>query len=190
MPPKGKPAKPASKMDPVAACATLKTPVAGSSSRPISATAVPAKLSRTLFDESDSKSLTLSAKLAAIRIEQAAGGKTDNGKGKDNDFKDAVLDAEEDPTTEDDDGDLSGVARRTCFLDDDDDGLIAHDPKEGFEDKAKETLAAKPRFSLTLLIPSDHLQERHRGGLAKPGAAPRALKANLNLRVMRKEIGI
>ncbi|CAI7875156.1 unnamed protein product [Closterium sp. NIES-53] len=149
-------------MDPVNAAVTLKTPVAGSSSWPISATVVPAKSSRALFDEGDSESLTLPAKLAAFRIEQAAGGKTENGKGKDGDFKDAVSDAVEDPTAEDDDADLFAAACRTCFLDDDDDGLVAHDPKEGFEDKAKETLAAKLRFPLTLLIPSNHLQEVRR----------------------------
>ncbi|CAI5505765.1 unnamed protein product [Closterium sp. Naga37s-1] len=275
MPPKARAAKAAklAKMVPAAAAVTLATPTAGPSSKPISASAVPSKSARTLFAEDDTESLTLSAKLAAIRIEQAAGGKQDNGKGKDADFKDAVSDAEEDHSAEEEEGVESGAARRTCFLDDDDDGLMAHDPMECFEEKAKEELAAKLRFPLTLLIPSDRLQEcvdgkyifldwlyledpsytrrkitdplvievlflgvaaeispemlhealavsplkickrpafksgfcfhrvvhpvsgldtdrRHRGGLAKQGAATRVLKANLSLRVLRKEYGI
>ncbi|CAI5494692.1 unnamed protein product [Closterium sp. Naga37s-1] len=247
MPPRARLVKPVHKMDPAAAAA-LKTPIAGPSARPLSATAVPSKSSRTLFAEEDSESLTLSAKLAAFRIEQAAGGKAEKGKAKDADFKDAVSDAEEDPAADDEDGESSGAARRVCLLDDEDDGLLAHDPKECFEDKAKEELAAKLRFPLTLLIPSDHLQEvrpaatvatattriilkdpalvlvstagnreewvclldcceigkgssfeqaahhvlsqRHRGGLVKQGAATRALKDKLNLRVLRKEYGI
>ncbi|CAI5462952.1 unnamed protein product [Closterium sp. Yama58-4] len=158
MPPKGKPCKVATnKMDPAAAA--LKTPATGSMARPALVTAVPSKSTRTLFAEEDSESLTLSAKLDALRIEQAAGGKADNGKGKDGDFKDVVFDAEE-AAAEDVAGESSsGAARRFCILDDEDDGLIAHDPKECFEDKAKEELAAKPRFPLTLLFPSDHLQE-------------------------------
>ncbi|CAI5493481.1 unnamed protein product [Closterium sp. Naga37s-1] len=270
MPPKGKPGKPATnKMNPAAAAAAaLKTPASITTARPTMATAVPAKSARTLFAEEESEALTLSAKLAALRIEQAAGGKTDNGKGKDGDFKDAVSDAEDDVTAEEAAGESSsGAARRFCVLDDEDDGLIAHDPNEGFEDKAKEELAAKLRFPLTLLIPSDRLQEvrrtqatikellgttwgnqltenaaktttfqeivlkdpalvlvstssnreewvcllescekgkgtsfeqaahhalsqRHLGGLAKQGAATRALKANLSLRVLRKEYEI
>ncbi|CAI5522937.1 unnamed protein product [Closterium sp. Naga37s-1] len=293
MPPKARSAKPVkpAMMDPAAAAVTLATPAAGPSSRPISASAVPSKSARTLFAEDDTVFLTLSAKLAAIRIEQAAGGKQDNGKGKDADFKDAVSDAEEDHSAEEVEGVESGAARRTCFLDDEDDGLLAHDPKECFEEKAKEELAAKLRFPLTLLIPNDRLQEvrrtqatvkellslwvncneltenaaktttfqdlnpgyiakklygpaatvatattkivlkdhalvlisttsnreewvclleccekgkggsfeqaahhvlsqRHRGGLAKQGAATRVLKANLSLRVLRKEYGV
>ncbi|CAI5945828.1 unnamed protein product [Closterium sp. NIES-65] len=162
MPPKARPAKsakPANKMDPAAAAATLVIPTAGPSSRSISATVVPSKSTRTLFAEDDTEFLTLLAKLAAFRIEQAAGGKHDNGKGKDADFKDAVSDAEEDHSAEEEDGVSSGAAQRTCFLDYEDDGLMAHDPKECFEEKAKEELAAKLCFPLTLLIPSDHLQE-------------------------------
>ncbi|CAI5489437.1 unnamed protein product [Closterium sp. Naga37s-1] len=262
MPPKARSAKPA-KMDPAAAAVLLATPTAGPSSRPISASAVPSKSAHTLFAEDETESLTLLAKLAAIRIEQAAGGKQDNGKGKDADFKDAVSDAEEDHSAEEEEGVASDVARRTCFLDDEDDSLMAHDPKECFEEKAKEELAAKLRFPLTLLIPSDYLQEvrhtqatvkellgiwvnstatvatattkivlkdpalvlvstasnreewvcllecckkrkgasfeqaayhvlsqRHRGVLVKQGAATRVLKANLSLRVLRKEYGI
>ncbi|CAI5502629.1 unnamed protein product [Closterium sp. Naga37s-1] len=163
MPPRAIPVKHVNKMDPAAAAAvsaaTLKTLIAGPSSRPTSATAVPSKSSRTLFAEDDSESWTLSAKLAAFRIKQAAG-KTDNGKGKEHaDFKDAVSDAGDENVADDEDGDLPGVARRVSFLDDEDDGLLAHDPKECFEEKAKEDLAAKLRFPLTLLIPSDHLQE-------------------------------
>ncbi|CAI5489266.1 unnamed protein product [Closterium sp. Naga37s-1] len=262
MPPKGKPGKPATnKMDPAAAA--LKTPSTGSTARPALVTAVPSKSARTLFAEEDPESRTLSAKLAALRIEQAAGGKAGNGKGKDGDFKDAVSDTEEEVAAEDVAGESSsGAARHFCILDDEDDGLIAHYPKECFEDKAKEVLAAKLRFPLTLLISSDHLQEvrrtqatvkellgtawaaatvatatsrmflkdpalvlvstsgnreewvclleccekgkgtsfeqaahhamsqRHLEGLAKQGAATRALKANLSLRVLRKEYGI
>ncbi|CAI5515311.1 unnamed protein product [Closterium sp. Naga37s-1] len=157
MPPRARPVKPANKMvtdDAAAAAATLKSPAAGPSARPASVTAVPSKSSRTLFAKEDSESLTLSAKLAALRIEQAAGGKADKGKAKDTDFKDAVSDAEDDAAG-DEDQDAPDAARRVNFMDDEDDGLQAHDPKECFEDKAKEDLAAKLRFPLTLLIPID-----------------------------------
>ncbi|CAI7767926.1 unnamed protein product [Closterium sp. NIES-54] len=147
--------------DAAAVAATLKSPAAGPSARPASVTAVPSKSSRTLFAEEDSESLTLSAKLAALRIEQATSGKADKGKAKDTDFKDAVSDAEDDADG-DEDQDASDAARRVNFMDDEDDGLQAHDPKECFEDKAKEDLAAKLRFPLTLLIPSEHLQEVRR----------------------------
>ncbi|CAI5978792.1 unnamed protein product [Closterium sp. NIES-65] len=148
MPPRARPVKPANKMvtddAAAAAAATLKTPAAGPSARPASVTAVPSKSSRTLFAEDDSESLTLSAKLAALRIEQAAGGKADKGKAKDTDFKDAVSDAEDDAAG-DEDQDAPDAARCVNFMDDEDDGLQAHDPKECFEDKAKEDLAAKLR---------------------------------------------
>ncbi|CAI5460716.1 unnamed protein product [Closterium sp. Yama58-4] len=164
MPPRARPVKPVNRMVPdanAATAATLKTPTAGPSARPVLATAVPSKSSRTLFAEDDSESLTLSAKLAALRIEQAAGGKEDKGKGKDADVKDAVSDADDDASG-DEDHDAPDATRRYNFMDDEDDGLQAHDPKECFEDKAKEDLAAKLRFPLTLLIPSDHLQEVRR----------------------------
>ncbi|CAI5994384.1 unnamed protein product [Closterium sp. NIES-64] len=165
MPPRARPVKPANKMvtddAAAAAAATLKTPAAGPSARPASVTAVPLKSSRTLFAEDDFESLTLSAKLTALRIEQAAGGKADKGKAKDTDFKDAVSDAEDDAAG-DEDQDAPDAARRVNFMDDEDDDLQAHDPKECFKDKAKEDLAAKLRFPLTLLIPSEHLQEVRR----------------------------
>ncbi|CAI5512039.1 unnamed protein product [Closterium sp. Naga37s-1] len=109
MPPRAKPVKPTNKMDPaVAAAAALKTPIAGPSARPLSATAVPSKSASSLFSEEDSGSLGLSAKLAAIRIEQDAGRKADNGKGKEAIFKDVVSDVEGKITAEDDEGDSSG----------------------------------------------------------------------------------
>ncbi|CAI5506670.1 unnamed protein product [Closterium sp. Naga37s-1] len=224
MPPRARPVKPANKMVPdgtAAAAVTLKTPVAGPSTRPAaSVTAVPSKLSRTLFAEEDSESLTLSAKLAAFRIEQATGGKADKGKAKDADFKDAVSDAEDDAAG-DEDQDAPDAARRVSFMDDEDDGLQAHDPKECFEDKAKEDLAAKLRIilkdpALVLVSTAGNreewvclleccekakgssfeqaahhaLSQRHRGGLVKQGAATRVLKDKLSLRVLRKEYGI
>ncbi|CAI5498952.1 unnamed protein product [Closterium sp. Naga37s-1] len=160
MPPKGKPTKPAARMDPAAAAApaAVTTP-APATHRPISATAVPPKSSRTIFAEEETSSLTLSAKLAAIRIEQAAGG-GNNDKKKDAVFKDAVSeDPEGDAAGEEDDGEASGSGPRYVILDDEDDGLIAHDPNESFEDKAKGELAAKLKFPLTLLIPNEHMQE-------------------------------
>ncbi|CAI7857039.1 unnamed protein product [Closterium sp. NIES-54] len=119
--------------DAAAAATTLKSPAAGPSARPASVTAVPSKSSHTLFAEEDSVSLTLSAKLAALRIEQAAGGNADKGKAKDTDFKDAMSDAEDDAAG-DEDQDAPDAARRVNFMDDEDDGLQAHDPKECFED--------------------------------------------------------
>ncbi|CAI5999194.1 unnamed protein product [Closterium sp. NIES-65] len=152
MPPRARPVKPANKMvtddAAAAAAATLKTPAAGPSARPASVTAVPLKSSRTLFAEDDFESLTLSAKLTALRIEQAAGGKADKGKAKDTDFKDAVSDAEDDAAG-DEDQDAPDAARRVNFMDDEDDDLQAHDPKECFKDKAKEDLAAKLRRKIT-----------------------------------------
>ncbi|CAI5457802.1 unnamed protein product [Closterium sp. Yama58-4] len=170
MPPKGKPVKRAIMSDPSATAATaaaaavvaLKTTAAGPSVRPLLATAVPSKSSKTLFAEEDSESLTLSARLAASRVEQAAVKKGDKGKGKDVDFKDAVSDAEEESAADDEYEDLSNDARCVNYLDDEDDGLVAHEPKECFEDKAKEDLAAKLRFPLTLLILADHLLEVRR----------------------------
>ncbi|CAI7761010.1 unnamed protein product [Closterium sp. NIES-53] len=134
--PGARPVKPANKMvtdDAAAAATTLKSPAAGPSARPASVTAVPSKSSHTLFAEEDSVSLTLSAKLAALRIEQAAGGNADKGKAKDTDFKDAMSDAEDDAAG-DEDQDAPDAARRVNFMDDEDDGLQAHDPKECFED--------------------------------------------------------
>ncbi|CAI5977925.1 unnamed protein product [Closterium sp. NIES-65] len=146
MPLKGKPAKPAARMDPVvAAVPAVPTTPAPVVTRPVSLTAVPPKSTRALFAEEEASALTLSAKLAAIRIEQAAGGEkeADNGKKKDAVFKDAVSNDPGGDPADEDEGEASGSGPSYAFLNDDDDGLIAHDPNEGFEDKAKGELAAK-----------------------------------------------
>ncbi|CAI5966539.1 unnamed protein product [Closterium sp. NIES-64] len=162
MPLKGKPAKPAARMDPVvAAVPAVPTTPAPVVTRPVSLTAVPPKSTRALFAEEEASALTLSAKLAAIRIEQAAGGEkeADNGKKKDAVFKDAVSNDPGGDPADEDEGEASGSGPSYAFLNDDDDGLIAHDPNEGFEDKAKGELAAKLKFPLTLLVHNEHMQE-------------------------------
>ncbi|CAI5472418.1 unnamed protein product [Closterium sp. Yama58-4] len=115
-------------------------------------------------DESDS--LTLSAKLAAIRIKEAA---TEGKKGKEKViFKDAVSDAVpegEDGSHDEEDGvhdnadDGSGPSGLSHLLNEEDDGLIAYDSDEEVEEASKGEIASRSRYPITLLIPEEFLPE-------------------------------
>ncbi|CAI5493478.1 unnamed protein product [Closterium sp. Naga37s-1] len=129
-----------------------------------SATAM--KGSKGPFQPDDSDALTLSAKLAAIRIEEAA---NECKKGKEKViFKDAVTDAPEgEDVTHGDDGDDahdaaddgSGPSGGSHLLNDEDDGLIAYDSDEEVEEASKGEIASRSRYPITLLIPEEFLPE-------------------------------
>ncbi|CAI5950036.1 unnamed protein product [Closterium sp. NIES-64] len=124
------------------------------------------KASKGPFQPDESEALTLSAKLAAIRIEEAA---NESKKGKEKVvFKDAVTDAPEgkEATHDDDDDDNhvalddgSGPSGVSHLLNDEDDGLIAYDSDEEVEDASKGVIASRSRFPITLLIPEEFLPE-------------------------------
>ncbi|CAI5473818.1 unnamed protein product, partial [Closterium sp. Yama58-4] len=130
-----------------------------------SATAM--KASKGPFQPDESEALTLSAKLAAIRIEEAA---NESKKGQDKVvLKDAVSDAAsegEDVAQGDDVDDLrdnvddgSGPSGVTHLLNDEDDGLIAYDSDEEAEEVSKGEIASRSRYPITFLIPEDFLPE-------------------------------
>ncbi|CAI5488404.1 unnamed protein product [Closterium sp. Naga37s-1] len=130
-----------------------------------SATAM--KASNGPFPPDESEALTLSAKLAAIRIEEAA---NDSRKGKEKViFKDAVSDAapdgedvshgDEDDDSRDNAEDGSGPSGVSHLLNDEDDGLIAYDSDEEVEEASKGEIASRSRFPITLLIPEEFLLE-------------------------------
>ncbi|CAI5497366.1 unnamed protein product [Closterium sp. Naga37s-1] len=131
-----------------------------------SATAM--KASKGPFQPDESEALTLSAKLAAIRIEEAA---NDSKKGKEEViFKDAVSDAapegedvshddDEDNVSRDNADDGSGPSGVTHLLNDEDDGLIAYDSDEEVEEASKGEIASRSCYPITLLIPEEFLLE-------------------------------
>ncbi|CAI5982835.1 unnamed protein product [Closterium sp. NIES-64] len=124
------------------------------------------KASKGPFQPDESEALTLSAKLAAFRIEEAA---NESKKGKEKVvFKDAVTDAPEgeEATHDDDDDDNhvavedgSGPSGVSHLLNDEDDGLIAYDSDEEVEDASKGVIASRSRYPITLLIPEEFLPE-------------------------------
>ncbi|CAI5964056.1 unnamed protein product [Closterium sp. NIES-65] len=124
------------------------------------------KVSKGPFQPDDSDALTLSAKLAAFRIEEAA---NESKKGKEKFiFKDAVTDAPEgeDGTHGDEDDDAhdaaddgSGPSGVSHLLNDEDDGLIAYDSDEEVEEASKGEIASRSRYPITLLISEEFLPE-------------------------------